>query len=67
MSFAATDEDTQTFDFQDPLVFQAMTQNNPDLTSYVDTLTGPDQEGFFEAVQNEIKQLENKSTWTLIQ
>ena len=42
MSFVATNEDTQTIDFQDPLAFQAITQNNPDLPSYVDTLTGPD-------------------------
>ena len=48
------------------MAFQVMTQNDPDLPSYVDALTGPDWEGFFEAMHNEIKQLENKNTWTLI-
>ena len=38
-----------------------MTQNDPDLPSSMDALTGPDQEGFFKAMQNEIDQLENKT------
>ena len=50
MAFAAADEDTQLFDFWDPLASKTMTQNDPDLPSYVDALTGPDQEGFFEAM-----------------
>ena len=61
MAFAATDEDTQKFDFWDPLSFEAMTQNDPDLPSYMDALTGPDQQGFFKAMQNKIKQLKSKT------
>ena len=51
MAFAAANEDTQMLDSQDPLPFQAMTQNDPDLPHYLDALTGPDHEGFFEAMQ----------------
>ena len=47
MAFTASNEDTQTFDFQDPSAYQAMTRNDPDPPSYVDAL---DQEGFFEAM-----------------
>ena len=50
MAFTATNEDTPTFDFSDPLAFQATTQNDPDLPSCMDALTGPEQEGFFEAM-----------------
>ena len=66
MAFAATNEDTQTFDFQDTLTFQAMTQHDPDQPSYVDTLAGPYSEGFFEDMQNDIEQLKSKKFWTLI-
>ena len=66
MALAATNEDTKIFDFQDSLAFEAITQNNPDIPSYMDALTGPHQEGFFKAMQNKIKQLEIKNTWTLI-
>ena len=67
MAFAAANEDTQMFDIWDPLAFQAMTQNDPNLPIYMDALTGPDWEGFFKAMQNKIKELKSKNMWTLIQ
>ena len=60
MAFAATDEETPILYFWDPLAFQAMTKNYPELTSYVDELSGQEWEGFFEAMWNKIEQLESK-------
>ena len=65
-AFVAGDSSTETYDFRDPLVYQASTCKDPDLPGYVAALMGPDREGFYEEMQQEIKELESKNTWTPI-
>ena len=65
-AFVAGDSSTKTYDFRDPLVYQASTRKDPDLPGYVEALTGPDHEGFYEEMRQEIKELESKNTWTPI-
>ena len=65
-AFVAGDSSTETHDYRDPLVYQASTRKDPDLPGYVEALTGPDREGFYEGMGQEIKELESKNTWTPI-
>ena len=44
----SADEDMQTFNFQNPLTYQASTMKHPDLPTYVIALTGDDAEGFLK-------------------
>ena len=62
----AGDSSTETYNYRDPLVYQASTHKDPDLPGYVEALMGPDHEGFYEGMRQEIKELESKSTWTPI-
>ena len=65
-AFVAGDSSTKTYDYRDPLVYQASTRKGPDLPRYVEALTGPDREGFYEGMRQEIKELKSKNTWTPI-
>ena len=65
-AFVAGDSSTETYDYRDPLVYQASTRKDPDLPGYVEALMGPDHEGFYEGMRQEIKELESKNTWTPI-
>ena len=65
-AFVAGDSSTKTYDYRDHLVYQASTRKDPDLPGYVEALTGPDCEGFYDGLQQEIKELESKNTWTPI-
>ena len=65
-AFVAGDSSTETYKYRDPLVYQASTRKDPDLPGYVEALTGPDRERFYEGMQQEIKELESKNTWTPI-
>ena len=65
-AFVAGDSSTKTYDYRDPLVYQASTRRDPDLSRYVEALTGPDHEGLYEGMRQEIKELESKNTWTPI-
>ena len=47
-------------------ISQASTRKDPDLPGYVEALMGPDHEGFYERMRQEIKELESKNTWTPI-
>ena len=49
-AFVAGDSSTETYDYRDPLVYQASTHKDPDLPRYVEALTGPDREGFYEGM-----------------
>ena len=49
------DLSTNTFFFCYHLSYQASTCKDPNLPSYVDALTSPDQEGFYEGMWKEIK------------
>ena len=49
------------------MAFQAAIQKDPDLPSYVDTLTEPDQEGFYNMMWKEVEELEGKNMWMPIQ
>ena len=62
-AFVAGDSSTETYDYRDPLVYQASTRKDPDLPRYVEALT---REGFYEGMRQEIKELESKNTWTPI-
>ena len=48
--FVAGDSSTETYDYRDPLVYQTSTRKDPDLPGYVEALTGPDREGFYEGM-----------------
>ena len=61
---AQADTSTKTFSFCDPLSYQASTCNDPDLSGYVDVLSGPDQESFHEGMQKEMKEPGKKNMWT---
>ena len=61
-AFVAGDSSTETYDDRDPLVYQASTHRDPDLAGYVEAVTGPDRKGFYEGLQQEIKELESKNT-----
>ena len=66
-TFVAGDSSTETYNYRDPLVYQASTRDkDPDLPGYVQALTGPDHEGFYEGMRQEIKELDSKNTWTPI-
>ena len=65
-AFVAGDSSTETYDYRDPLVYQASICKDPDLPGYVEALIGPDCEGFYEGMRQEIKELESKNTWTPI-
>ena len=65
-AFVAADSSTKTYDYRDPLVYQASIHKDPDLPGYVEALTGPDREGFYEGMRQEIKELKCKNTWTPI-
>ena len=65
-AFVAGDSSTETYDYRDPLVYQASVRKDPDLPGYVEALMGPDHEGFYEGMRQEIKELESKNTWTPI-
>ena len=65
-AFVAGDSSTKTYDCRDPLVYQASTCKDPDLPRYVEALMGPDHEGFYEGMRQEIKELKSKNTWTPI-
>ena len=41
-AFVAGDSSTETYDYRDPLVYQASTHKDPDLPRYVEALTGPE-------------------------
>ena len=49
-AFVAGDSSTKTYDYRDPLVYQASVRKEPDLPGYVEALTGPDHEGFYEEI-----------------
>ena len=49
-AFVAGDSSTETYDYRDPLVYQASTRRDPDLPGYVEALAGPDREGFYEGM-----------------
>ena len=49
-AFVAGDSSTETYDYRDPLVYQASTRKDPDLPRYVEALMGPDCEGFYEGM-----------------
>ena len=49
-AFISGSNDTETFDFRDPLVYQALIKKDPDLPGYMEAMTGDDQEGFYEAM-----------------
>ena len=61
-----TDHNTNTFDYHDPLAYQATTRKDPDLLGYMVALTGPDHEGFYEGMRTEVCELENKQTWIIV-
>ena len=63
-AFVAGDSSTKTYNYRDPLVYQASTRKDPDQPGYVEALMGPDREGFYEGMRQEIKELESKNTWT---
>ena len=65
-AFVAGDSSTKTYNYRDPLVYQASTRRDPDISRYVEALTGPDHEGFYEGMRQEIKELESKNIWTPI-
>ena len=65
-AFVAGDTSTETYDYRDPLVYQASTRKDSDIPGYDEALTGPDREGFYEGMRQEIKELESKNTWTPI-
>ena len=65
-AFVSGDSSTETYNYRDPLVYQASIRKDPDLPGYVEALTGPDREGFYEGMPQEIKELESKNTWTPI-
>ena len=46
-AFVAGDSSTETYDYRDPLVYQASAHKIPDLPGYVEALMGPDREGFY--------------------
>ena len=50
-AYVATDDETEMFDYHNPLAYEASIHHEPDLPRYVDTLTGPDQAGFHKAMQ----------------
>ena len=49
-AFVAGDSSTETYDYRDPLVYQASTCRDHDLPRYVEALTGPDSKGFYEGM-----------------
>ena len=49
-AFVAGDSSTETYNYRDPLVYQASIRKDPDLPRYVEALTGPDREGFYEGM-----------------
>ena len=49
-AFVTGDSSTETYDYRDPLVYQASIRKDPDLPGYVEALTGPDREGFYEGM-----------------
>ena len=66
-AFLATNQEMDTFDFYDPISYQAtMKKKDPDLPMYYEALTGPDCEAFYEAMAKEICELVAKNTWTLV-
>ena len=65
-AFVAGDSSTEPYNYRDPLIYQASTRRDPDLPGYVEALTGPDHEGFYEGRRQEIKELESNNTWTPI-
>ena len=66
-TFLSSDLDTESFDFHDPILYQATTKKkDPDLPTYYEALTGRDCEAFYQAMGNEICELDNKNTWTLV-
>ena len=42
LAFISGDDNTETFDFQDPLVFQASIKKDPNLPGYMEAMTGDD-------------------------
>ena len=64
--YHTADHVTETFNFCDPIIFQAMTKNkDPDLPTYHEALTGYDHEGFYKAMGKEICELDSKNMWTI--
>ena len=59
-AFLAGDSSTETYNYRDPLVYQASIHKDPDLPVYVEALMGPDCKGFYEEMRQEIKELESK-------
>ena len=55
-AFLTADYDMNMFDCHDPISYQATTnkQNDPDLPTYFEALTGPGCEAFYEAMGQEI-------------
>ena len=50
-----------------PSLFKAGKKNvDPDLPDLQTALTGPNREGFLEAMRNEISQLENLDAWDVV-
>ena len=55
------------FDCYNPISYQATTKKkDPDLPTYFVALTGSDHEAFYEAMGQEIQELDAKNTWTLV-
>ena len=65
-AFVSGDSSPETYDYRDPLVYQASICKDPDLPGHVEALTGPDCEGFYEGMRQEIKEPESRNTWTPI-
>ena len=64
--YHTADHVTETFNFCDPIIFQAMTKKkDPDLPTYHEALTGYDHEGFCKAMGKEICELDSKNMWTI--
>ena len=49
-AYIGSDDETETFDYHNPLAYQASIHCDPNLPGYVDALTSPDWEGFYEAM-----------------
>ena len=65
-AFCDVNDETDTFGFCDPLVFQASTKlRDPDLPIDFEAMTSDNHEQICKAMENEITELEQKNTWML--
>ena len=66
-AFCEINNEMETYGFQDPLFYQASIKSkDPDMSTYFEVMMGDDHEQFCEAKVNDIKELEQKNTWTLV-